>query len=643
MESTRLRCAECGVEAVHRISYAGRIIASVECTTCGHVFAPRLGIRLVGRRGPLVKRQVEAAGAATTRASGGGAAAPPLSVSRQEMAPHVGETVTQTGTTLENDALRWIEDDVDPSARRELRQLVDAAQRGDERAAAELDDRMAGPLTFGTGGLRGIRRAGPNGVNRAVLIRTTAGLANWLIEHGQRGRTVLVGRDARHRSERFCADVAGVLAAAGFDVRVLPRPLPTPVLAFSVRALGAAAGVQITASHNHADDHGYKVYLEAGAQIQPSAAAEIEAAIQAAGPARAVPSATTWRSLDDELVDRYLDRVAAVPRNDVRDLRIAATPLHGVGGDTLVAALRRGGFTDVHLVPDQAEPDPDFPTVDFPNPEEAGATDAVLTLAEKIDADLVVALDPDADRCALGARDHTGRWRMLDGNETGVLLGEYVLATTDRPNPVVASTVVSSTLLRAVAAEYGAHHEETPVGFRWLVRAAEKTGGSLVFAYEEALGLCVDPDAVRDKDGVSAAVLAADLAARLKATGRTLFDALDDLAVRHGVHLTDQVSIRHRDRRALVDTMDRLRSASATRLGGERLTPVDFRPENNLLALNGDGVRVMFRPSGTEPKVKAYLEVVRPLTGPGTLEEARAAAAHRLAALRDEVAALLSG
>lgn len=553
-------------------------------------------------------------------------------------------------------AKRWIAADVDAGDRAELQQILDEALAGDAGAGAELASRMAGPLRFGTAGLRGPMRAGPAGMNRAVVLRTSAGLASWLAGRGHTG-TVVVGRDGRHRSEQFAADAAGVFAAAGFDVVLLPRALPTPVLVFATRSLGAAAGVQITASHNAAADNGYKVYTDGGLQIAPPADADIEAAIAAAPPASSMPRDGPVRVAGEELVEAYLRRVAGLPRGDARALRVVATPLHGVGGAVLVAALRRAGFTDVYLVPAQAEPDPGFPTVPFPNPEEPGATDALLALAADLDADLAIALDPDADRCALGIRDRRDRWRMLRGDETGVLLGEHLLTGldpdgsrfdtgadtgTDPARPLVATSIVSGSLLRQVAAEHGARYAETLTGFKWLARA----GDGLVYAYEEALGHCVDPAAVPDKDGISAAVLACDLAAAARAAGRTLDDLLDALAVRHGVHRTDQVSVRLPDHPAVAAAMAALRARPPAELGGAAVRCEDLlrRPDrpDDTIALRGDGFRVLVRPSGTEPKLKAYLEVVEPVPAPDRLAAAQNTAAHRRTVLRAAVSAMLA-
>ncbi|WP_447004331.1 phospho-sugar mutase [Saccharothrix isguenensis] len=531
---------------------------------------------------------------------------------------------------LRDAAFRWIADDPDPVTRLELQSVLARAMGGDASAADDLADRMAGPLTFGTAGLRGPVRAGPNGMNRAVVIRTTAGLAAWLKANGHVG-TVFVGRDARHGSEDFAAATAGVLAGAGFTVRVLPGPLPTPILAFLVKRHDAVAGVQITASHNPPADNGYKLYLAGGGQIVPPEDRAIEAAIRGVPAAVSVPLSDDYLPVSDAEVDEYLDRVASLPRGVARDLRVVLTPMHGVGGATAVDALRRAGFSDVRVVREQAVPDPSFPTVSFPNPEEPGAADLVLELAAAESADLAIALDPDADRCALGVRERDGSWRMLRGDETGVLLGSMVLSTVDVPDPLVATTIVSSSLLKSVAAARGARYAETLTGFKWLVRAGE----GLVFAYEEALGNCVDPAYVNDKDGISAAVVACDLAAGLKASGRTLLDALDQLAVEHGLHLTDQVSLRFTDLSRIGALMARLRAEPPAGFAFE-----DLLPEADVVRLTEEGVRVVVRPSGTEPKLKAYLEVVEPVSD--DLPAARARAEGRLADLRAQVSDLLT-
>ncbi|MEV4129808.1 phospho-sugar mutase [Nocardia sp. NPDC049707] len=497
-------------------------------------------------------------------------------------------------------------------------------------------------LHFGTAGLRGPLRDGPDGMNPDTVSRATAGLVDWLRSRCLGGGAIVVGRDARHGSAEFAITTAEIFAAAGFPVTLLPGPLPTPVVAFAVRELGAVAGVQITASHNPATDNGYKVYLDGGSQLIAPADTEIERCIEAVTEPIARTPVTPAA---DDLVRSYIDRVARLPEliggpGARSDIRIALTPLHGVGGDTAVAALTAAGFQHVHVVGAQFAPDPDFPTVAFPNPEEPGATDLLLTTATRIGADLAIALDPDADRCAIGIRDGDGAWRMLRGDETGVLLGAYVLRTAP-PDALVATTIVSSRLLSKLAAARGARYAETLTGFKWLARA----GDGLVYAYEEAIGHCVDPAAVRDKDGISAAVLAADLVARLKAVGRTLADELDDYAIEFGLHATDQVALRLPDPAAAADVVNRLRATPPDEIAGEPVTYTDLlqvrgRMRTDALIFEGTRARIVVRPSGTEPKLKCYLEVVEPVAARDALAAARSAAQQRLTDLRTFCAAL---
>ncbi|WP_408014566.1 phospho-sugar mutase [Rhodococcus xishaensis] len=479
------------------------------------------------------------------------------------------------------------------------------------------------PLRFGTAGLRGPVGDGPGCMNVGVVERTTAGLARWLRENRLVG-IVVVGRDARHGSEEFARAAAEVLAADGFDVVLLPRPLPTPLVAFAVRRLGAVAGVQITASHNPPADNGYKVYVHGGAPLAAPADREIEDAIARVGHPRRAPVTAA----DDTMETAYLERVAALPIGDRRAVRIALTALHGVGGDVAVAALRAAGFTDIHTVATQFAPDPDFPTVMFPNPEEPGATDELLLLAASVDADVAIALDPDADRCAVGVPGPNG-WRMLTGDETGALLGDRILAHASE-HALVATTIVSSTLLGKIADARGFESTRTLTGFKWLVRA----GAGLVYAYEEAIGHCVDPGAVRDKDGVSAAVLVADLVADLAGSGRTLLDALDDLALEFGVHTTGQVSRRAEHPDEIRRTMERLRTDPPTEIAGIEVEAWDLATvrgplRTDAVALAGPNLHVTVRPSGTEPKLKCYFEVVEPVSGRDTLAAARSAARDR--------------
>ncbi|AYF75046.1 phospho-sugar mutase [Nocardia yunnanensis] len=495
-------------------------------------------------------------------------------------------------------------------------------------------------LRFGTAGLRGPLQDGPDGMNVDTVARASAGIAAWLRDRCLGGGLIVVGRDARHGSAEFAVATAEVFTAAGFSVLELPRPLPTPVLAFAVRELKAIAGVQITASHNPATDNGYKVYLDGGSQLVPPADAEIERCIDAVAPP--IPRKSLGK-LDIEagqaIVADYLTRLSRLPALIGGDgprapIRIVLTAMHGVGGELAVAALRSAGFDEVLVVSEQFAPDPDFPTVAFPNPEEPGAADLLLGLAERLDADLAIALDPDADRCALGVRGPDG-WRMLRGDETGVLLGDFVLRTAPA-DALVATTIVSSRLLSKLAPARGARYAETLTGFKWLARAGE----GLVYAYEEAIGHCVDPAAVRDKDGISAAVVAADLVAQAKARDRTVLELLDDLAVEFGVHAGDQVSLRLADVSEAAAVVARLRSQPPAEIAGEAVTCTDMaqlrgRMRTDALVFEGATVRLVIRPSGTEPKLKCYLETVVPVADRDGLADAKAAAAQRLSEIRD--------
>ena len=521
----------------------------------------------------------------------------------------------------------WIAHDPDPATAAELSAC----------APEELAARFAHPLRFGTAGLRGPVRGGPDAMNVAVVSRATWAVARVLTERGLAGASVIVGRDARHGSAVFATVTAEVLAAAGFSVVALPGAVPTPVVAFAVRRTGAAAGIQITASHNPATDNGYKVYLDGGIQIIPPADHHIESAMTAAPPADQITRRPVEPARTD-LVDRYIERAAGV-RRGAGSVRVALTALHGVGGAMALDTLRLAGFGHVHTVGAQLAPDPNFPTVAFPNPEEPGATDALLALAAHVGADVAIALDPDADRCAVGIPTASG-WRMLSGDETGWLLGDYILSQAQPGvTSVVASTVVSSRMLAAIAAHYGAVHVETPTGFKWLARAdAGVPGGTLAYAYEEAIGHCVDPDAVRDKDGISAAVLVCDLVATLKGRGGSVPDRLDELARRYGVHDVAAVSRRVADPDQATEVMRRLRAAPPRRLGGFAAGLTDIN--DALIFAGGDdatSARVVVRPSGTEPKLKCYIEIR--CAPAGDLRAAR----ERARALRDRLVSDVQG
>jgi phosphomannomutase len=544
----------------------------------------------------------------------------------------------------------WRDDDPDEMTRAELDAVLAAATSGDAEAGADLADRFAGLLEFGTAGLRGAMGAGPNRMNRSVVIRAAAGLTAYLKESSPQP-LVVIGFDARHNSNVFAADTAAVVVAAGGRAMVMPRPLPTPVLAFAIRRLGANAGVMVTASHNPALDNGYKVYLGDGSQIVPPADVRIAAHIAEVARVADVSRASSgWATLNDDVLEAYLDAAAAVVApGGARELRIVHTALHGVGSDVILAAFAQAGFSAPIVVASQAEPDPDFPTVVFPNPEEPGAIDAALALAAHEDADLVLANDPDADRCAVAVPDpaaasleNPSGWRMLRGDEVGSLLGAHILARGVGADDVFASSIVSSRLLGAMAASAGIGHRETLTGFKWISRVA-----GLRYGYEEALGYCVDPHHVRDKDGVTAALLMAEMAAGLRAQGRSLLDVLDDLALAHGVHATDSFAVRVDDLGVIDTLMSRLRQQPPTVLGDVPVARIDDLSEGSeqLPATDGlryhleDRSRVIVRPSGTEPKLKVYLEVIVAVEPSSGLQAARAEASKRL----DRVRASMQG
>jgi phosphomannomutase len=541
-------------------------------------------------------------------------------------------------TALIEHARAWAAEDPDEQTRTELESLVAAAERGEE---TDLADRFAGTLEFGTAGLRGALGAGPNRMNRVVVTRAAAGLAAYLRDTGHAGGSVVIGFDARHNSDVFARDTAEIMTGAGFKALVMPRTLPTPLLAYAIRELGCAAGVMVTASHNPPEDNGYKVYLGDGSQIVPPADIEIAERIAAVGALADLPRGNAGKVVGEDIVDNYLDTVAGLAEDGPRDLRIVYTPLHGVGGTTVAQVLETAGFDAPDIVEEQEHPDPDFPTVSFPNPEEPGAMDLAMALAAETRADLVVANDPDADRCAVAVPDAHG-WRMLRGDEVGALLAHHLIGR--GRTGTFANSIVSSSLLGKMAAAAGQPHEETLTGFKWIGRVE-----NLAFGYEEALGYCCDPEHVKDKDGVSALLLVCELAAEAKAAGRGLTDVLDDIARQHGLHATDQLSVRFDDLADIPKTMDRLRGTPPTTLGGLAVERVEdlsegsaqLPPTDGLRYSLAEGARVIVRPSGTEPKVKCYLEVVVPVGDAGQdeggVDAARISAAGRLDAIKGDL------
>jgi phosphomannomutase len=551
-----------------------------------------------------------------------------------------------TGDELVAAATAWRDEDPDPVTRAEVDALLAAEDRDG------LEARFGDRLQFGTAGLRGALGAGPNRMNRALVRRTTAGVAGWLRAAGLRG-PVVVGRDARHGSVEFAGDTASVLAGAGFRVLVLPRPLPTPLTAFAVRHLDAVAGVMITASHNPPQDNGYKLYLGDGAQIVSPTDAEISAHIDAVGPLATIPLSNAGiEQLDDGVLDAYLDGATGLLESGPRRLDVVYTAMHGVGAETVRRAFAHAGFAAPHEVAEQAEPDPDFPTVAFPNPEEPGALDLSLALARSLSADLVLANDPDADRLAAAVPDPSsdGGWRALTGDELGAVLADHLLRRRGHTSEdTLVTTVVSSRLLSKLAAAGGVAYAEALTGFKWVVRAP-RAGQRFLFGYEEALGYCVG-DLVRDKDGVTAALVAAELAAELRATGSTVLDRLDEIFRTHGAHVTRQRSTRvdgadWLDR--VTQAMATLRAAPPTSVGErvvldvEDLLPGGRLPPSDVLIWTLDGARLVVRPSGTEPKCKCYAEVVVGVPDGGDVRSARAEASAAVDEVLSAAGALLA-
>jgi phosphomannomutase len=553
----------------------------------------------------------------------------------------------------------WIADDPDEADRAELTGLL---ADDSPAAAAGLADRFSGRLEFGTAGLRGAVGAGPNRMNRAIVRATTAALAAWLCDRDPASAAagVVIGCDARHRSDQFADEAARVLAGAGFRVHLLPRQQPTPLLAFAVRHLRAAAGVMITASHNPPADNGYKLYLSDGAQIVPPADAEIQAAISQLGPLSQIPLAEPGSPLisrpGEAVAQAYLDAVCAISPAppSAAWLRFVYTPLHGVAAGLAQRAFRQAGFPAPDIVAAQAEPDPGFPTVAFPNPEEPGALDLAIELGRRTSADLVIANDPDGDRLAVAVPEDDARrsWRRLTGDQVGALLGAYLLGRPDAgraassAGELVVSTIVSGTLLSRIAERAGAQYAETLTGFKWIMRAGDlRPGLRFAFGYEEALGYAVT-DVVRDKDGIGAALALLGLAAVARSAGKSLIDAYDDLEATYGVHATTQVTV---PTTRPAGVMARLRAEPPQLLAAQAVIAIadltggtSELPSADVLTYRLASGRVVIRPSGTEPKIKAYLEVVEPVAADG-LAAARARAAELMDPLRAAVSDLLAG
>ena len=536
------------------------------------------------------------------------------------------------GPAVVRAAEAWLALDPDAVTRAETQALLDAAATGEAKAVEDLANRFTGRLQFGTAGIRAAMGAGPQRMNRLVVRQTAAGVAADLLATvpDAASRGVVIGGDARHGSKEFVEDVAAVLAAAGIASMRFAHPTPTPVVAFATKHLNVAGGIQVTASHNPPADNGMKVYWGDGAQIVPPIDGRIAAAIDVAslGPIELADASDPLATLcSSTLVDQYVSGVHTLDPHTAAAaeraaLKVVITPMHGVGGAILLRVLTEAGFTHVVPVAEQFQPDPDFPTVSFPNPEEPGALDLAFVTARRVDADIIIANDPDADRCALAVPDPSadGGWRMLRGDEVGWVLADHLLGVpSDDPRPtLLVTTLVSSSLLSAMAARRGATYVETLTGFKWLARAAmDRPDHRLVLAYEEALGYCVG-DLVADKDGFSAALVAADLAARRKADGSSLLGALADIESTYGRYDTSQWSLRFDGPTAadeMAALMVRARAAHPTEIAGcavvdERDYLTSEPPADVVVFFLGEIGRITVRPSGTEPKCKVYFEVV---------------------------------
>lgn len=507
---------------------------------------------------------------------------------------------------------KWITEDPDPVTRKELQKLLDTSDE------ATLRSCFSGFLEFGTAGLRGPLGPGPSRMNRAVVTKTAAGIATYMKRHGL--NSVVIGRDARYGSEDFTRDTAEIMMGAGFTTYVLPRPLPTPVLAYAVRNLRCDVGIMVTASHNPPQDNGYKVYLGGtvngvaynGSQIISPTDAEISRDISEVPPLPTLTRATGWNVLDESSVDSYVtatSRLATKPGS----LKVVYSAMHGVGTETLRKVFIAAGFPEPILVAEQAEPNPDFPTVAFPNPEEPGAIDLSLKKAADVSADLVIANDPDADRCAAAIAEKNGQWRMLRGDEVGALLGEYMARRAPDKSAIMANSIVSSSILSKIARHHGLRFTETLTGFKWLAKIP-----NLWFGYEEALGYAVDSQSVNDKDGISAALALVQLATDLHRENRTLADLLEEIWQRHGYHGTKQISVRTTSVAQIDSILARFRNAIPKSIGRFSVSQFDdlekpsdgLPPTNGVRIYLGDNIRVIVRPSGTEPKIKCYIEVV---------------------------------
>lgn len=517
--------------------------------------------------------------------------------------------------TLLDTARRWLEQDPDPETRAELESLIKQTESGNEGARLALTARFDGRLQFGTAGLRGRLQAGSNGMNRVLVAQAAAGLAAYLKQHDN-APSIVIGYDGRKNSDVFARDTAEIMAGAGIRTLLLPRRLPTPVLAYAIRHFDTAAGVMVTASHNPPDDNGYKVYLgkaNGGGQIVSPADRDIAAQIDVAalGDIRQLPRSQDYTVLDDDVVEEYIEATAKIVRAPAHDINYVYTAMHGVGKETLLHTLQAAALPMPHIVAEQAEPDAAFPTVAFPNPEEDGALDLAVALAKQHKAEFIIANDPDADRLAVALPDSEGNWRPLHGNTVGCLLAWHIArrAQAEGRTGTLACSLVSSPALGEIAARYGLQHQETLTGFKYIAKVP-----NLLFGFEEALGYLVDPDKVRDKDGISAAVAWLDLVRGLKAQGKTLSDYIADFAAEFGAYASAQISVRVRELGDIGKLMAAFREQPPKQLGDTAVTESkdylqDSEAADILVYRLQDGSRLIVRPSGTEPKVKFYLDV----------------------------------
>ena len=503
----------------------------------------------------------------------------------------------------------WILDDPDPKTAAQIQSALDA---GDEET---LNKWFNGFLQFGTAGLRGPIAPGPSSMNLAVVGRTASGISNYMKTHNM--KRVVIGRDARYGSEEFSEISAEIFSGAGFEVFVLPRPLPTPVLAWAVNSLKADIGIMVTASHNPPMDNGYKVYIGTvsdginyrGSQIINPTDTLIAKEIDAITSLKNQPRGKNWIVLDDAIFNEYVDRTAKLATNPGQ-LKIVYTAMHGVGKETVEAVFKKAGFPPPIMVTEQVEPDPAFPTVAFPNPEEPGAIDLSLEKAKTVNADLVIANDPDADRCAAAINDPEVGWRMLSGDELGIIFGEYI--GKNKKSGIFANSIVSSSCLKKIAEHYGVTFSETLTGFKWLAKIE-----NLTFGYEEAIGYGIDLKTANDKDGISAALFLTQIATDLAKEGKTLTDLLNEVWQRHGFHGTEQISIRVADMSSIARLLNGLRENPPSEIAGKKVKSIDdlAKPTNGLPPTDGlriwlEGARLIIRPSGTEPKLKCYVEVI---------------------------------